>query len=437
LQNSGISLEKSAATILIVDDEKINVALFSAQLKDSYSSTIGAYSGEEALRIVEAQPPDLILLDIMMPGMSGFEVTSKLKGSSSTSNIPIIVISALNDRDSCIRALECGAEEFLSKPVQKAELLMRVRNLLKLKKAQDFLAAQSSRLEKQIAADDLRLSELQEKLFQSEKLASIGQLAAGIAHEINNPIGFVKSNLNRLSDYVQRIDEVLQCYEAVEPLLPREAEAALAIREIKARTDLALIRAEVPDLIAESQDGVSRVGKIVHDLKDFSRADGHWQWEMANLHRCMDSAVNIAGSAIEYRGDVVKNYGAIPPVECVPTQLGQVFLNLLVNAAQAIGDAPRRGSITIRSGCRDDQHVWVEIADNGCGMKADEVNRIFDPFYTTKDVGVGTGLGLSISYGIVMRHGGSIEVVSTPGQGSSFRIVLPVRRDVPSTAANG
>jgi signal transduction histidine kinase len=428
-------LDKSTASILIVDDEKINVALFSAQLKDHYSSTIGAYSGEEALRIVEAQPPDIILLDIMMPGMSGFEVASKLKSNSTTSNIPIIIISALHDRESCIKALECGAEEFLAKPVQKAELLMRVRNLLKLKKAQDFLAEQSRRLEKQIAADGLRLSELQEKLFQAEKLASVGQLAAGIAHEINNPIGFVKSNLNRLSDYFKDIDDALQRYQTLAPLLAADAIAVQGFREIEATTNLAFIRRDMPELIAESQDGVVRVERIVRDLKDFARTDRNLHWEQADIHDCMDSAVNIASSAIKSRADVVKDYGAIQAVECVPSQLAQVFLNLLVNAAQAIGDAPPRGTITIRSGCHDAEHVWVEISDTGCGMTADEVKRIFDPFYTTKGVGIGTGLGLSISYGIVTRHGGSIEVNSVPQRGSSFRVILPVKRNVMSTAA--
>jgi two-component system NtrC family sensor kinase len=424
-------------SILIVDDEKINVAIFTAQLKDVAGKILSAYSGDQALGIIAEQPPDLILLDIMMPGMNGFEVASKLKGNPATSNIPIIIVSALNDRDSCMQALACGAEEFLTKPVQKAELLMRVRNLLKLKKYQDFLAAQSARLEKQVAADDLRLSEVQEQLFQSEKLASIGQLAAGIAHEINNPIGFVKSNLGRLRSYVNDFQETLRRYEAIEVLLPADNEALLNLQAFKTQSDLRFIRDDIEELLAQSQEGIARVEKIVLDLKNFARSDSHATWDMANLHNCLDSALTIANNEIKYRADIVKNLGVIPDIECIPAQIAQVFLNLLINAAQAMGDAAQRGTITVSSGCRGHELVWVDISDTGCGMTPEQLKRIFDPFYTTKAVGVGMGLGLSISHGIIARHGGNIEVQSTPGEGSSFCVVLPVRRVLSAEAPPG
>ncbi len=424
-------------TILIIDDEKINVAVFSAQLKDVAGTILAAYSGEEALAIIAEQLPDLILLDIMMPGMNGFEVASKLKGNTATSNIPIIIVSALNDRDSCMQALACGAEEFLTKPVQKAELLMRVRNLLKLKKYQDFLAAQSARLEMQVAADNLRLSEVQEQLFQSEKLASVGQLAAGIAHEINNPIGFVKSNFGRLRSYVDDFQETLNRYEAIESMLPPDSEALRNLQAYKAKCDLRFIRKDIQDLLAQSQDGIARVEKIVLDLKNFARSGSNSTWDVANLNNCLDSALTIANNEIKYRADIVRDLAVIPDIECIPAQIAQVFLNLLVNAAQAIGDPAERGTVTLRSGCRGEKLVWVEIADKGCGMTPEQLKRIFDPFYTTKAVGVGMGLGLSISHGIVARHGGSIEVQSTPGQGSSFCVVLPVHRELSAAAPPG
>ncbi len=416
----------SNCSILIVDDEPINVALFSAQLKSASYSTICANSGEQALCMIEESRPDLILLDVMMPGMSGFEVAAELKSRSSTRNIPIIVITALDDRASRLRALESGAEEFLTKPVLKAELLMRVRNLLKLKKYQDFLAEQSNRLEEQIEVGNLRLSETMEKLVQSEKLASIGQLAAGVAHEINNPIGFVKSNMGSLEAYVADLRGALDLYEAVESLLPSDAEAVLRLREFKTRTDLAFIRDDIQHLISESQEGIARVAKIIQDLKAFARSDSNSTWVQINLHDCLDSALTIANNEIKYRADIVKEYGTLPDIEGLPTQLGQVFLNLLVNAAQAIGDHAERGTITLRSGCKGPHHVWVEIDDTGCGMTSAQQKRIFEPFFTTKPVGLGTGLGLSISYGIVQRHGGDIVVNSSPGQGSSFRIELPI-----------
>lgn len=423
-------LSDAAGSILIVDDEQINVALFSAQLKDVFSSILTASSGEEALRVIETQQPDIILLDVMMPGMSGFEVATKLKADSRTRHIPIIIVTALTDSASCLKALECGAEEFLTKPVQRAELLMRARNLLKLKKYQDFLARHGADLEEQLAVGSLQLSQAQEKLVQSDKLASIGQLAAGVAHEINNPIGFVKSNVGSLKVYIDDILEVLRCYEAIEPLLPADADPVRQLQQAKAAADLAFVRDDIQHLIAQSQEGIARVAKIIQDLKNFARSDTNPAWVSADLRGCLDSALNIATNEIKYRADVVREYGELPEIECIPSQLAQVFLNILVNAAQAVGDTGKRGTITVRSGCNAADKVWIEVQDTGCGMTAEQARRVFEPFYTTKPVGVGTGLGLSISYGIVATHGGSIEVASEPGQGTRFRVTLPVRQSV-------
>lgn len=426
----------SNCTVLIVDDESINVVLFAAQLKRGGYSTISAPNGNTALRMARELRPDLILLDVMMPGMSGFDVAQALKSDSATKNIPIIMITALDDRASRLKALESGAEEFLTKPVMEIELLMRVRNLLKLKKYQDFLAAQSTQLEEEVATGKIQLGEALDRLVQSEKLASIGQLAAGVAHEINNPIGFVKSNFGSLKRYIDDLMAVLASYESIEALLPSDATAVRRLMELKASTDLDFVCQDIQQLIAQSQDGIARVAKIIQDLKDFARSDIGSTWVLSNLSACLDSALSIASNEIKYKADVIKAYGALPEVECFPSQLGQVFLNMLVNAAQAINANGPRGCITIRSGCTDDRRVWVEICDTGCGMLPAEAKKIFDPFYTTKPVGVGTGLGLSISYGIVQRHGGSIEVESTPGQGTCFKIVLPIRQGAFLAEAN-
>jgi signal transduction histidine kinase len=327
-----------------------------------------------------------------------------------------------------LKGLECGAEEFLAKPVLTAELLLRVRNLLKLKKFQDLLASQSNQLEEQVAEGNLRLSEAQEKLVQSEKLASIGQLAAGVAHEINNPIGFVKSNMGSLKTYVDDFLEILARYEALEAMLPADADAVRKLRELKTSVDLAFICDDIQHLIAQSQEGIGRVAKIIQDLKDFARSDSNPSWVKADLHACLDSALNIAANEIKYKADVLREYGALPEVECLPAQMGQVFLNILVNAAQAMPADAGRGTITVRSGCADNEHAWIEISDTGCGMESAQIKRIFEPFYTTKPVGLGTGLGLSISYGIIQRHGGRIEVTSAIGQGTTFRIELPLHQ---------
>lgn len=421
-------MDSSPGRILIVDDERIACRFFEEVLAKEGYATQSVQTGEEALRQAGEFPPDLILLDAMMPVMSGFDVVAALKADERTRRIPVVMVTALEDQASRLRALGSGAEEFLNKPVHRLELLMRVKNLLKLKRYQDALAEESgqyretaARRSDQLQAVNLRLDELQSQLLQSEKLASIGQLAAGVAHEINNPIGFVSSNVNTLRGYVDKFVEALHVYAEAEPAMSDEWRDRL--HTLRERIDLDYLIQDVRQLINESQDGIARVRKIVQDLKDFSRADQQQQREFADLHHCLESTLTIATNEIKYKADVVREYGDIPSVECVPSLLNQVFLNMLVNAAQAIkGDV--RGRITIRTGC-DAHDAWVEIADTGSGIGAEDLKRIFEPFYTTKPPGIGTGLGLSVSYGIVKQHGGHIEVSSVVGEGTTMRIVLP------------
>ncbi|MCE9662697.1 histidine kinase [Halomonas sp. M5N1S17] len=273
-----------------------------------------------------------------------------------------------------------------------------------------------------------KLEEAHNQLLQSEKLASIGQLAAGIAHEINNPIGFVNSNLNTLRQYIDDLLRLIDAYETLEPTLTDEVAGQLAA--LKTELDLDYLREDVGSLLAESIDGTARVRRIVQDLRDFSRT-GATDWQFADLHQGLESTLNVAANEIKYKATVVREYGQLPAVECVPAQLNQVFLNLLVNAAQAIQE---RGTITVRTGCEDDQ-VWLAFVDDGRGIPAELQSRIFDPFFTTKPVGEGTGLGLSLSYGIVQKHGGRIEVDSRPGAGTTFTIRLPARRTSAESAS--
>jgi len=267
-----------------------------------------------------------------------------------------------------------------------------------------------------------KLEEAHNQLLQSEKLASIGQLAAGVAHEINNPIGYVNSNLGTLRGYIDDLLKLMDDTDAV--LAPRLLDDAVLgdkLAELRKAADFDFVREDIHNLIAESIDGAGRVKKIVQDLRDFSRT-GETEREWADLHAGIDSTLNVVWSEIKYKADVDRQYGTLPLVECRPSQINQVFMNLLVNAAQAI---PERGRITIRTGCADNE-VWVAISDTGCGIPPAIRERIFDPFFTTKPVGKGTGLGLSLSYGIIEKHGGRIEVSSTPGEGSTFTVWLPV-----------
>ncbi|MDE1960710.1 MAG: sensor histidine kinase, partial [Xanthomonadaceae bacterium] len=208
----------------------------------------------------------------------------------------------------------------------------------------------------------------------------------------------------------------------------RHAEIAL----LKDQVDYDVLVRDLPNLLSESREGTERVRKIVQDLRDFSRAGSTEEWTLADLQQGLDSTLNIVWNDLKYKCEVLRQYDEIPRVECLPSQLNQVFLNILVNAGHAIES---RGSITIAT-CCEGENVVVAISDSGCGISPDHLDRIFDPFFTTKPVGQGTGLGLSLSYGIVRKHGGRIEVQSTPGVGTTFRIVLPQRQPAPAVDAD-
>ena len=276
------------------------------------------------------------------------------------------------------------------------------------------------------AALNAKLTQAHDQLVQSEKLASIGQLAAGVAHEINNPIGYIFSNFGTLEKYLTSVFSMLDAYEATESAIQDRAAAA-RVKALREEVELDFLKEDIPVLMRESKEGIVRVRKIVQDLKDFSHVDATMEWQFANLAQCIDSTVNVVNNEIKYKADVVRDYQDMPEVQCHASEINQVIMNLVVNAAHAIGN--ERGTITIRTGHHGDK-VWFEIADTGSGIPKDSLARIFDPFYTTKPVGKGTGLGLSISYGIVQKHHGRIDVDTEVGKGTRFRVSLPVVQPV-------
>lgn len=245
-----------------------------------------------------------------------------------------------------------------------------------------------------------------------------------MAHEINNPVGFISSNLSTLDGYFNQLQQMLDAYQRAEALVtpPEQSEQLKAMR---VGLELDFLQEDIPVLIKESKEGIGRVVQIVKDLKNFSRVDNEQTWQFANLQQGIDSTLNIVASELKYKADVVKHYGALPEIECLASQLNQVVMNLVINAAQAMG--PERGTITISTGV-DSENVWLEVADNGYGIAPQTLQKIFDPFFTTKPVGEGTGLGLSLSYGIVKKHRGDISVSSELGKGTTFRVVLPIRQ---------
>ncbi len=270
-----------------------------------------------------------------------------------------------------------------------------------------------------------KLANTQNQLVQAEKMASVGQLAAGVAHEINNPIGFVNSNLNTLEQYISDINSVFAAYSQAEKSFGHEALAA--VNTVKEKVDLSFLLQDISNLLSESQDGLRRVKRIVQDLRNFSHVEAA-NWQLTNIEQGLNSTINVALNEIKYKAEIVRLYAGIPEIQCMPSEINQVFLNLLVNAAQAI---ETHGTITIRTGVDKDQ-VWIDVVDTGKGIAPDNLKQIFDPFFTTKPVGSGTGLGLSVSYGIVQKHGGRIVVHSALGKGTSMRVWLPIKQKVDS-----
>lgn len=300
-------------------------------------------------------------------------------------------------------------------------LLVSINDITAWKKIEAELRGRNAELVELNA----KFSAAQEQLIQSEKLASIGQLAAGVAHEINNPIGYIFSNFGSLETYITNLLDMLNAYEKAESSITTP-EVRNNLAAVRKRVELDYIKEDMPMLLNESKEGIVRVRNIVQDLKDFSHVDTNLEWQWADLHHGIDSTLNIVNNEVKYKADVIKEYGDIPEVECLPSQINQVIMNLIVNAAHAISD--ERGKITISTGVSEDK-VWIEITDTGHGIPKEILPRIFDPFFTTKPVGSGTGLGLSLSYGIIQKHQGSMKVESEPGKGTCFRILLPIRHN--------
>ena len=405
-----------------------------------------AYGGEEGLQLLitamtEQRPYALAFVDMRMPqGWDGAKTIEELWKIDP--GLQVVVCTAYSDYswDDLLYRLH-GHDRLLilKKPFDNIEVQQMANTLANkwdmARRASVKTIHLEQLVEQRTQALQLEIDErkqLESQLVQSEKLASLGQLAAGVAHEINNPVGFISSNLSSLDTYFNQLQQMLDAYrQAEESLAPGEQRDQL--KALRNELELDFLKEDIPLLIRESKEGIGRVAQIVKDLKNFSRVDNDQTWQFANLQQGIDSTLNIVASELKYKADVVKHYAPLPEIECLASQLNQVVMNLVINAAQAMG--PERGTITISNGV-EGENIWLEVADNGCGIPPHALQKIFDPFFTTKPVGEGTGLGLSLSYGIVKKHRGDISVSSELGKGTTFRVVLPIRqtvaRDTPS-----
>ncbi|MCS3512190.1 MULTISPECIES: ATP-binding protein [Pseudomonas] len=397
-----------------------------------------AYGGEEGLQLLitamaQQHPYALAFVDMRMPqGWDGAKTIEELWKVAP--DLQVVVCTAYSDyawEDLLDRLHGHDRLLILKKPFDNIEVQQMANTLANKWDMARRATLQTTQLERLVEQRTQALQQeieerkhLESQLVQSEKLASLGQLAAGVAHEINNPVGFISSNLSTLDGYFNQLQQMLEAYQqAEETLAPGEQHAQL--KALRTRLELDFLQDDIPILIRETKEGIGRVAQIVKDLKNFSRVDNDQTWQFANLQQGIDSTLNIVASELKYKADVVKHYEPLPEIECLASQLNQVVMNLVINAAQAMG--PERGIITISNGV-EGENVWLEVADNGCGIAPETVQKIFDPFFTTKPVGEGTGLGLSLSYGIVKKHRGDISVSSELGKGTKFRVVLPIRQ---------
>jgi signal transduction histidine kinase len=415
--------------VLIAEDDPISRLLLQGHLQKWGHEVTAATTGAEAWGLFQASAYPLVVSDWMMPEMDGPELVRRIRASDRPGYVYVILLTARTQKADVVVGMEAGADDFVTKPFDREELRVRVR-----------AGERIVRLEQTLAEQNLALREAQAALVQSEKLASLGRLAAGVAHEINNPVAYVTNNLAVLRRDTQAALEVLDAY--------RRGDAAEAAR-LDEEADLPYFRANFVRTCDKTLEGLQRVRDIVRNLRDFARLD-EAEFKEADLNDAFDSAAEILRHEVKQNEIVLeKDYRPLPPVLCHPGKINQVLLNLLANAIQA---CERGGRVVLRTrvdpspqplshegrgasdaplsprgrGVGGEGGVVLEVQDNGSGILPEHRARLFEPFFTTKPVGQGTGLGLSVSFGIVRDHGGAIEAESAPGRGSTFRVRLPL-----------
>jgi signal transduction histidine kinase len=414
---------QDAGFILIVDDNPTNLSVLSQALKSAGFTIRIAEDGESAINLVNCKLPALILLDVQMPGMDGFEVCQKLKANSLTKNIPIIFMTALADTESKVKGLSLGAVDYIAKPFEQEEVIARVKVHLELKILNDHL-------ENQVIERTITLEKAQIQLVQQEKMSMLGQLVAGVAHEMNNPIGCIAGNMTPVKEYISNIIQILQLCQENESSLPVD------IRDAIASCDLEFIIDDLPKLINSINLSTGRIKDISVSLRNFARTDTSTKVAV-DLHEGIDGTLLILGHRIKALGqrpniEIIKQYSQLTKVECYPGQINQVFMNILANAIDALDEAWQQNTLnnhpTIQiTTASDSENVTIRIADNGMGITEAVQKRIFEQLFTTKPLGQGTGLGLAIAYQIITeKHGGKLTVNSRPGQGAEFTITLPI-----------
>lgn len=421
-------MENQQAIILIVDDNPNNIKVLFEVLEQANFCVLIAKNGESALEKVAAVTPDLILLDVMMPGIDGFETCRRLKASDFAQEVPVIFMTALSDVADKVKGFNLGAVDYITKPFQQEEVLARVNLHLKLRDLSKKLEHLVEQRTIELTNTTYQLQQSQIQLIQGEKMSTLGQLVAGVAHEINNPVGFIDGNLLHIERYVQDLVAHLRMYQQHQP------DSQIADHADTIELDFLLD--DLPKIIASMHQGTERIYDISMSLRTFSRSDTTTKVKF-NIHEGIDSTLLILKHRLKANPDraeiaIIKEYGDLPLIECFPGQLNQVFMNIIANAIDALENSnqpqnSQENQITIRTFVNDGSAV-IQISDNGMGIPEDVKPKIFEHLFTTKSVGKGTGLGLAIAHQIVFnKHDGTLEVDSHLGKGTTFKILLPIR----------
>jgi signal transduction histidine kinase len=416
-QESPRDSQRELAKVLVVDDTAEMRALLGDILSEDYRVLFGR-DGAEGMEATLRHLPDLIISDVMMPRVDGQEFCRRVRENPETAQIPFVLLTARAESAMKVRGLDCGADDYLTKPFDEQELKARVRSLLKLRRLHQDLDKRNRELERAYQ----ELTSMQGQLIHSEKMSSLGQLVAGLAHEINNSINAVYNGIKPLTASTHRLQGLLS------PLLAGEAWQC----DEETRNDVEGIFRRLLSLAGVIQNGASRTARIIADLKTFSHP-GKEDFDDFDLHESLDMCLNLLFSQVKHRISLQKDYGDVATVHGPHGHLNQVFMNILNNAQQAIESD---GEITVTTRQEGDL-IRVSVRDTGPGIPAEVLGRIFDPFFTTKEPGLGTGLGLSISYGIIDRLGGRIECRTGIGKGTEFIIVFPIHSCLPDESPAG
>lgn len=424
---------KLEGEVLVVDDTAANLEVVSQILEDAGCEVAVALSGDRALKLIQLQPPDLILLDVQMPGMNGFETCKQLKLNPNTRKIPVIFMTALSDMQSKLKGFDAGAVDYITKPFQAKELLVRVRTHLQLQQWQQTLQSKVDEKTSELQTTLEHLHESQLQLVQNEKMSALGNMIAGLAHEFNNPLGFLDGSINNASYHIQELLEHLSLYQEYYP------EAAAEIVENAEDIELDFLVEDLSKLLSSMKMATERMKSISTSMRNYSRADTD-QIVSADLHEGLNGTLllltyRLKGNDHRPTIRVSRNYTEIPSVRCFPGQLNQVFMNILANMIDMFDEMADESLEAISADSQQIEistvaypdSVEIRIRDNGKGMSEATRSKIFERSFTTKPVGKGTGLGLSISRQIVVEnHKGKLDVISKLGAGSEFRIYLPL-----------